>query len=67
MAVPISTQGDLTFGKPERLFAANLRITGEGALYDVSLDGQRFLLIDGGGGSGDSNIEMVLNWPSLLA
>ena len=66
MAVPISTQGELRVGKPDRLFAANLRIGGEGALYDVSPNGQRFLLIDGGDGSGDSNIEMVLNWPSLL-
>ncbi len=66
MAVPISIEGEPQIGKPDRLFAANLRVGGEGSLYDVSPDGQHFLLIDGGDGSGDSNIEMVLNWPSLL-
>jgi Tol biopolymer transport system component len=65
MAVPIFTQGDLQLGKPERLFATNLSNEGERALYDVSPDGRRFLLI-GGDDSRDSNIEMILNWPSLL-
>jgi hypothetical protein len=45
---------------------ANLRAGREGALYSVSPDGLRLPMIDGGDGSGDSNIEMVLNWPSLL-
>jgi hypothetical protein len=66
MAVPVSTQGELQLGKPDRLFAANLRRGGEGALYDVSPNGQRFLLIAAGDDSGDSGIEMILNWPSLL-
>jgi Tol biopolymer transport system component len=66
MAVRISTQGELQLGKPDRLFAANLRGGGEGALYDVSPNGQRFLLIAAGDDSGDSGIEMILNWPSLL-
>jgi len=66
MAVPISIRGEPRIGKPYRLFAANLRAGGEGALYGVSSDGLRFLMIDGGDGSGDSDIQMVLNWPSLL-
>ena len=66
MAVPISTQGELQLGKPDPLFAANLSIDSERALYDVSRDGKRFLLIGGGDDSRDSSIEMILNWPSLL-
>ena len=66
MAVPISIRGELQIGKPYRLFAANLRAGSENAQYSVSSDGLRFLMIDGGDGSSDSNIEMVLNWPSLL-
>ena len=66
MAVQISTQRELQPGKPDRLFAANLRIGSEGTLYDVSPKGERFLLIGAGDDSGDRSIEMILNWPSLL-
>ena len=39
MAAPISTKGELVLGKPNRLFAANLR-GGDGSLY-VTDDGTR--------------------------
>jgi hypothetical protein len=51
---------------PKKLFNANLRVGSNKALYDVTGDGQRFLVIDGQIRAGMSEIEMVLNWPSLL-
>jgi DNA-binding winged helix-turn-helix (wHTH) protein len=66
MAASISTEGGLRIGVPDRLFAANLRVGSEGALYDVTEDGQRFILMEAGNGSDESNIEMLLNWPDLL-
>jgi serine/threonine protein kinase/Tol biopolymer transport system component len=51
---------------PKRLFHANFRLGSNGALYDVTSDGKRLLIIDGGVRSGNSEIEMVLHWPSLL-
>jgi Tol biopolymer transport system component/DNA-binding winged helix-turn-helix (wHTH) protein len=51
----------------QRLFDANLKIhTNYDANYAVTSDGQRFLGIARELPSGDSDIQMVLNWPSLL-
>jgi hypothetical protein len=66
MSVEISASGGLPTGVPKKLFNANLRVGSNKALYDVTGDGQRFLVIDGQIRAGMSEIEMVLNWPSLL-
>jgi hypothetical protein len=58
--------GELKKGLPTRLFHTNMRLGTNKAIYDVTGDGQRFLVIDGAIQSGNSDIEMVLNWPSLL-
>ena len=53
--------------EPKRLFDANLKLhTNYDANYAVSSDGQRFLGIARESPSGDVDIQMVLNWPSLL-
>ncbi len=53
--------------EPTRLFNANLKIhTNYDANYAVTSDGQRFLGIAREGPSSDVDIQMVLNWPSLL-
>ncbi len=54
-------------GVPERLFAANLRLGSDEAQYDVSGDGQRFLVIAGERKTAESDVEMVLNWPRLFS
>jgi len=55
-----------SMGSPKPLFATNLvPQPGGNQLYDVTGDGQRFLMIERGR-SVSSSIEMVLNWPSLL-
>jgi Tol biopolymer transport system component len=54
--------------EPKRLFDANLKLhTNYDANYAVSSDGQRFLGIARETRSGDVDIQMVLNWPSLLS
>ena len=66
MSVEISGAGEVRTEAPKRLFHTNLRLGSNKALYDVTSDGQRFLIIAGDIPYGDSDIEMVLNWPSLL-
>lgn len=51
---------------PKKLFQTNLRLGSDRPLYDVTGDGQRFLMSDGGNRSSESNVELVLHWPSLL-
>jgi eukaryotic-like serine/threonine-protein kinase len=65
MSVAIPSPGLMHVGPPKPLFAVNLRHAGGNQLYDVTGDGQRFLLIERASGQ-FSTIEMVLNWPSLL-
>jgi eukaryotic-like serine/threonine-protein kinase len=66
MSTEIDAAGELRTGVPKQLFRPNLRLGSNKALYDVTGDGQRFLVIDGEIRFADSDIEMVLNWPSLL-
>ena len=66
MSTEISATGELQTTVPKPLFHPNLRLGSDKALYDVTSDGQRFLVIDGEIRFADSDIEMVLNWPSLL-
>ena len=56
MVVPIQTDSTFTPGKPEVLFEGPYR-TAEptGRTYDVSPDGQRFLMIKEGGGAEDAS------------
>jgi eukaryotic-like serine/threonine-protein kinase len=67
MAAKISVVGGVLTADPQRLFGANLKLhTNYDANYAVSSDGQRFLGITREVPSGDVDIQMVLNWPSLL-
>ncbi len=66
MAVEIAGGDASRAGTPKRLFHANVALGGSGTLYDVSPDGQRFVVISEGLPASASDIEMVLNWPALL-
>jgi eukaryotic-like serine/threonine-protein kinase len=66
MAVETATAGEFRALNTRPLFKTRLRRASEGPLYDVTSDGQRFMLITGAEAGGSSNIEMVLNWPGLL-
>ena len=67
MAVDIATTPTVTIGKPRRLFAG--RYAPSGALYanyDVTPDGQRFLMIKASKEDAPSRINVVLNWTEEL-
>jgi Tol biopolymer transport system component/DNA-binding winged helix-turn-helix (wHTH) protein len=67
MAAKISVAGGLLTTESQRLFGVNLKLhTNSDANYAVSSDGQKFLGIAREVPSGDVDIQMVLNWQSLL-
>ena len=67
MAVPIKGQGRTAeFGTPQKLFQI-LRTPGAGGAYDVSTDGQRFLINKAVEATGPTPITVELNWTSGLA
>jgi len=71
MAVDVATQPTFSVGKPRTLFEgqyASSQFPLTGFAYDVSPDGQRFLMIEGTGGQGTSSAEInvVLNWSEEL-
>ena len=46
MRVPVTREGDsFRAGKPELLFETNVQNTGPNYNYDVSLDGEQFILL----------------------
>jgi serine/threonine-protein kinase len=66
MAVRIQTEPELTLGRPQELFEGQYVYGGAGpfASYDVTPDGQQFLMIKGGGVTGEDwqEIALMLNW-----
>jgi serine/threonine protein kinase len=51
---------------PVPLFRAAVRRGSEGPLFDVTRDGQRFIVIAGESVESPDSIDVVLNWPSLI-
>ncbi|HXJ17249.1 MAG TPA: hypothetical protein VNM68_08640, partial [Candidatus Polarisedimenticolia bacterium] len=69
MAVEISTEPSFTAGKPRQLFEGHYQLTGLGrANYDVSPDGQRFLMLKPveQEQAPPTQIDVVLNWTEEL-
>jgi hypothetical protein len=64
MAVPVKDGG--IFGSPQALFATRLNPQAQGLAYDVSPDGQRFLIDQPVAHTGDVSITVIANWPALL-
>jgi len=64
MAVDIATQPSLSAGKPRILFEGRYRTTNASLPgYDVSPDGQRFLMVkEGEQATSTTQINVVLNW-----
>jgi hypothetical protein len=67
MAVPVQTTPSFSAGNPARLFENRYLTPNLGRTYDVSSDGQRFLMIksaaaDRAAGDALPNIVVVLNW-----
>ena len=70
MSVEIETAGDLEAGKPRKLFHFRPPLPQlEGAYrrhYDVSSDGERFLLVEDGDDPAAHRLHVVLNWGEEL-
>ena len=70
LAVGIETAGGLEPGKPRMLFPFRPPLPQlEGAYrshYDVSSDGERFLLVEGGDDPASHRLQVVLNWGEEL-
>jgi serine/threonine protein kinase len=63
MAVEVKTAPALQVGKPRRLFAGHYsRVGGVFANYDVTADGQRFLMVRSGNQEAATRINIVVNW-----
>jgi serine/threonine-protein kinase len=64
MAVPVETEPELAVGAPMQLFDGPYLVDGTGhASYDISPDGERFLMIAQGAAN---RLEVVLNWSEEL-
>lgn len=66
MSVDLAAGNALQAAAPKKLFQSNFRQGSDRLLYGVSGDGQRFLEIDDESTARESDIEVVLHWPSLL-
>ncbi len=60
MVVAIETEPELAPGVPRALFRKAFRVTPDPRNYDVSSDGQRFVMVEGGAET--TEIRIVLNW-----
>lgn len=60
--VPIQTTPTFSAGTPLKLFDTRYFNSGLGRTYDVSPDGQRFLMIKAAGTEQAPSIVVVLNW-----
>jgi len=60
IAVAIQSGADLSLGSSHSLFVSNTNVLG----YEVSSDGQRFLIATSAGTPGQSTV--ILNWPAQL-
>jgi len=65
MAVTVTTKPNFETGVPERLFAGRFR-TGIAAQFNVTPDGQRFLITVPMTTNGSSPATVVLNWTAAL-
>jgi eukaryotic-like serine/threonine-protein kinase len=61
MAVPVTTGSSFSAGTPQMLFRGPYE-----TLFDVSLDGERFLMIKSAPDANPSQLNVVLNWDQEL-
>jgi len=66
MAVSVNTKGTFESGTPVKLFRQRLDNLGGGANWDISSDGQKFLLITPQGTASAPSFEIVLDWTKEL-
>ena len=66
MAVDINTGSGFRAGTPTLLFQMRSMVQTSGCSYDVSLDGQRFVMIQSGEDVGAHQVNVVLGWSNEL-
>jgi serine/threonine protein kinase len=66
MRVPIDATHDFHAGKPERLFSGNFNGESHDATFDVSRDGQKFIMVRGDDAASLTKLTVVQNWPEEL-
>jgi eukaryotic-like serine/threonine-protein kinase len=66
MRVPIDMTHDFHAGKPERLFSGNFSGESHDIAFDVTPDGQRFILVKSDDGAILSKLTVVQNWSNQL-
>ncbi len=66
MVVSTALEGDLAVDRPEVLISVEqypgILERNRFSAFDVSGDGRRFLMIEGGAGESDADIHVVLDW-----
>jgi Tol biopolymer transport system component len=70
MAVAVSTVPGFSAGRPQLLFERRylaIQLPQTAPSYDVSADGQRFLMIKEAAPGAGAPISVIVNWPSLLS
>jgi hypothetical protein len=67
MAVDIDMTHDLRTDRPRLLFKGAYTGTGRSAAFDVSPDGQRFVMVKSDEASTLRQIEVVQNWVQALS
>jgi len=63
MAADVTASPRFSAGRPRLLFEGDIAGGPATPGYDVSANGQRFLVVRGRGGSGADELAVVLNWP----
>ncbi len=66
MAVEVRTTPAFSVGRPRALFEGGAHESPSAASYDVTPDGQRFLIVRGRTLTGDPEVEVVLGWSEEL-
>jgi hypothetical protein len=66
MVVDVTTGAAFHAGKPALLFQMRSAVQTSGNTYDVTLDGQRFVMIQGGEDVGAPQVNVVLGWSDEL-
>ena len=64
MSVPVSADTKFHAGSPVALFP--IRPSGAGTVYDVTRDGQRFLVNSLASELGSPPLDLLINWTSLM-
>lgn len=62
MVVPVTSQQNFTYGAPRALFDGEGAFRGRGQHYDVTADGQRFVVVEGRRSADLRQIQVVQNW-----